>query len=136
MLHNMYSLTFSIPSNYKILVLEDSAERISWFRQNLGCTLQTLVDTANDAMHMLANHKYNAIFLDHDLGLLQMVGCNGCKAGPEGTGLDVANYLARCGYLAELVVIHSWNPSGAKNMKDVLPNAIVIPFGKFSVRLV
>lgn len=132
----MSKVTIKLPREAKVFLLEDSQERISWFRKKLGNTLQTLVDRADDAIMMLSKHHYDTIFLDHDLGLLELVGYNGIKPGPEGTGLDVANHLASSKYLSELTVIHSWNPEGAKNMKNVLPNAVVVPFGQFDIEII
>lgn len=126
----------TIPKNARVLVLEDSNERIEWFVKYLPVTT-LYVNTADEAIAALVGgditqRPFDFIFLDHDLGLL---GYEGKPAGPEGDGHQVAKHMASQGYLGENVVIHSWNTRGAANMAACLRQAVVIPFGRFDIKL-
>lgn len=104
----------------------------------------------NDAAkeHLLTG-KVVEISMDHDLGLdgypsappemggdfdsyddyIRRISLRG--NGPE-TGLDLARWMAEQGIVPEKITIHSWNPTGAKQMAQVLDDAgakcIVAPF--------
>ena len=110
----------------KILILDDDLIRHSQFRDNFGYGLHdlTFVTTVEQAISKLSLNEYDAIFLDHDLGGKQMV----TSGGHEPTGYDVAVWLKnnpdRC---PKQIYIHSYNPTGAQNMKGLLPQAELIP---------
>ena len=110
----------------KILILDDDLIRHGLFRDNFGYGLHdlTMVTTVDQAISKLALHVYDAVFLDHDLGGQQMV----VSGGKEPTGWDVAKWLKdnpdRC---PKVVIIHSFNPDGAQNMKNLLPQAQLVP---------
>ena len=105
-----------------ILILEDDRSRQQIFARNLIGTNPVIVATASDAIQKLSEHDWDYLFLDHDLGGQQIV-----ESGP-GTGYEVAEWLAEnpdC--QPPHIIIHSFNPSGAENMKRALPNATVAP---------
>lgn len=106
-----------------ILVLEDDQNRIAWFKAYYPDA--DIVETAAEAIACLDRTRYRLVFLDHDLGqgIYQ-------DSGP-GTGYEVAQKLAELGTPHTVVVIHSWNHAGAKNMLWALPHARHIPFGMF-----
>jgi DNA-binding response OmpR family regulator len=82
--------------------------------------------TAKDAIEWLSTEKYDIVFLDHDLG-----GGAYLESGP-GTGYEVAQYIASDSKYNEVpIIIHSWNPVGAENMKKLIPHAAYCPFGTF-----
>lgn len=116
-----------IPYDAKVLLLEDSIERINWFTERIPTI--SVASTVESAIFLLAKVQYNCLFLDHDLGFLDQFG----KPGPEGDGTQFAKHLAETGFLASLVVIHSWNPDGAKRMKASLPQAHIIQWGQFEI---
>lgn len=113
----------------KILILEDNAERIKYFTENLSkvCELE-IVKTSKEAISKLKDSFWDIAFLDHDLGdqVFQ-------KSG-EDTGYEVAEFLAaNKDRMPGRVIIHSWNAEGAANMKSLLPDATCAPFGTFSL---
>lgn len=106
----------------KILILEDDAERIKLFRQNLIGHDLDITDSSKQAIKLLKSNKYNVIFLDHDLGGKQNV------ASGEDTGYEVALWLSKNPERKpNQIIIHSYNPVGRQNMKAVLPDAIIAP---------
>ena len=57
----------------KILILEDDKNRIDVFKKNLdGIEDIYITDYANQAISWLESIEFDYIFLDHDLGGLQM----------------------------------------------------------------
>lgn len=61
----------------------------------------------NDAINMLNICKFNAIDLDHDLG-------------EEKTGYDICKYIIENNIKLDRVYIHTSNPVGRDNMKQLL----------------
>ena len=99
----------------RILILEDSEERIAAFKRALEGHDVIVCRAVATAIGELYNNTFDFVFLDHDLG-------EGNRAGSE-----VAKYLSENPH-GEKVVIHSMNPVGQKTMKRMLPDADVIPF--------
>jgi len=105
-----------------VLVLDDNLLRLKTFREKLIGHSVTLVETSKDAISQLMSHEWDFIFLDHDLGGKEMV------ASCDGTGFEVAEWLSNhSDRKPKNIVIHSFNPTGARNMKNVLPEAQVAP---------
>ena len=117
----------------KVLLLEDSDARIKWFRERVPENSLTVVSTVNDAIAAMATNVFDIMFLDHDLGFLDQFGRPDAN---KGDGTQFSKHLAETGFIAKFVVIHSWNPRGAKRMKESLPDAIVAPWGKFEIDLI
>jgi len=109
----------------KILFLDDNKNRWLHFVDNNnepGVSLHW-AKTAYEAIHWLERNTYDIVSLDHDLGDEIMV------ASGDGTGYEVAQWIAN--NLQDnmpIVVLHTWNPAGAQNMKNILPNAIISRF--------
>jgi CheY-like chemotaxis protein len=123
------AMKIMVPRQARVLVLEDSPERIAWFKQHLPDA--RYVATVTDAILAMASDKhYDVLFLDHDLGGTNSHGYN--ETGP-GCGEDVARHILDSGYVADSVVIHSWNPVGAANMARHLPGAVLARFGTFEI---
>lgn len=108
-----------------ILVLDDASERLVQFTEKFAM-VDTLIltTTAEDCIDQLKLQRFHTVCLDHDLGGKVMV-----NSGP-GTGYEVTEWIANnCGgplarYQApSLVVVHSFNPDGAKNMVTTLTKA-------------
>ncbi len=118
-------MKIEIPRAWNIFILEDSHERIRWFRERIPEA--TIVSTAEDALAILSQRSFDFCFLDHDL-------CFNDAAFPDrrGSGERVAHYLAQKGF-AGRVVIHSVNEIGAMKMKSCLRHARIAPFGTFEV---
>jgi NAD+-processing family protein with receiver domain len=122
---------FILNKNQRVLLLEDSPNRIQWFKERLENLI--IVSTVSDAIDEIstAYPQFHALFLDHDLGMLDAKG----NCGPEGNGFIFARHLADIGFAGENTVIHSWNPVGAKKMKEELPQAIIAPWGTFEIEV-
>jgi len=110
-----------------ILILEDNAERIKWFVEKLSSHSTKFVTTADDAIAWIRKKKFDLIFLDHDLD-----GKTYQESGP-GTGFEVAQAIPETENKVTKVIIHSWNTVGAAEMKKLLPEGTVAPFGTFSI---
>jgi len=106
----------------KVLVLDDDHSRLAAFRRKFIGHDVTCVETASGAIESLFTNRFDAVFLDHDLGGEIMVDSK------EGTGYEVALWLqANPDYAPEQIFIHSFNPVGAANMGAILPQAVLCP---------
>lgn len=97
----------------KILILEDSEERMKFFYQKFNKENIDHVSNSNDAIAALENTKYDMIFLDHDLGGTQL------NYDPKNCGTLVAEYLAENPVDSE-IIIHSFNTVAANRMVNIL----------------
>jgi CheY-like chemotaxis protein len=106
----------------RVLILEDSPERHKVFRRKLRNVYYVITDDAPTTIELLNRHYWDVLFLDHDLQGKAFV-----RSG-RGTGYEVANWLAHHPHrMPKQIIIHSMNPAGARNMKRVLPRAILAP---------
>jgi CheY-like chemotaxis protein len=94
----------------KILILDDSQARLDIFKKNIEQKLKVLnstdyAKTAKEAIEFLrANSDYDYIFLDHDLGGLQM------EWEEDNCGMNVVDWMVRNHYpKTPSVIVHSWN---------------------------
>lgn len=111
----------------KILVLEDDPNRIRWFQQYLIGDIVIIAVTAKAAIDALKTHKFDLIFLDHDLEEKHY-----SEDFLLGTGTEVANFLADNPEISPkaTIIIHSLKSLGVARMKDILHqrNPIVYSF--------
>lgn len=107
----------------KVLVLDDDLTRHKKFKQKLIGNEVIHVTNAEEAIFYLKNEEvFDVVFLDHDLGGKQNV-----ISGKE-TGYEVACWIRdNPEKRPNQIVIHSFNPVGAKNMMEVLPGSIYVP---------
>ena len=106
----------------KALFLDDDERRQMMMKSALPCVKQTW--TADETIEAIkAADRIDWLFLDHDLGGKIYVGSNA-----HDTGMTVAKWLARNQQDIGTIVIHTFNPAGAKNMGNELK-------GKYSVRV-
>jgi hypothetical protein len=116
----------------KILVLDDNPERLrifgEWFREHEVILTNCYGDCVQA---LISDSPFDLVHLDHDLNDFgkksKMAGMYGEN---ELTGADVAWYITV--ELAEAkwprkVIIHSWNPDGARNMLNLLRDRTSIP---------
>lgn len=108
--------------NIKILVLDDSQARLDIFQRNIkkGLDAATIyVKTARDAIGVLeVNKNFDYIFLDHDLGGLQM------EWEEDNCGMNVVDWIIANDYNKEVrIIIHSWNIPRGQEMKNRLVDA-------------
>lgn len=117
----------------KILFLDDDHTRHVRFKMAHPTEDVTYVWSAQEAINALLDEYFEQASLDHDLGegsalTLPLIG--------EGSGYDVACFISGLSKekRPKLVVIHSWNPEGARRMAYALRNCddmeiIKHPFG-------
>jgi CheY-like chemotaxis protein len=110
----------------RILILDDNPERHDAFDTFLDGKGHEVMHawTYWDAIGLLEDERFDLLYLDHDLNDHESASViSGMYGSRELTGLDVARFVAR--QLAddlkpERVVVHSWNPMGARSMVDIL----------------
>lgn len=108
----------------KVFVLEDSTARIETFKKKLkGHDVYYFdnVKQAIQAIELLGPFDY--YFIDHDLDNKVYV-----DSEEENTGYQLAKYMAENGVPYETAIVHSMNSVGAENIKNVLKDAVIVPF--------
>lgn len=112
----------------RILIVEDSIERIKTFKQKLIGHEVWVATQSSQAIDFLENQDpFDYCFLDHDLvGVYQQSG--------KGTGYEVAQWIANHpDKKPSRITIHSLNNVGASNMLHVLGDAgIVAKYAPFA----
>ena len=116
---------FHIPTDWLVLVVEDTEDRISWFRKRMPKAV--FAKNAEAAFRVLDQQEFKVIFLDHDLHWM-----HADNSIFKGTGKEVARFLAEKGFQG-IVIIHSKHEEGAAAMKKYLSNARLAPFGSFDI---
>jgi CheY-like chemotaxis protein len=111
----------TIPKDARVLVVEDSAIRIRWFRENLD-TFDLAVDPRQGLDLLETGCPYDIVFLDHDASWDEF----------DLTFMPVAERLQQLDYRGELV-IHTYNPVGGKRMQRMLRQGELIPYGTFDI---
>jgi len=102
-----------------VLVLDDDNNRLVRFRRGLLNHNVTTATNAKEAIAQLQSHDWDVVFLDHDLG-----GTGQPEPSGPGTGWEVAKWLQdNPKHIPPHVIVHSFNPAGAKNMCACLPDA-------------
>jgi len=100
-----------------IFILEDSQERIEYFKKQFNNHYLTIAENINEPVYQcLKTKKFDIVFLDHDLEnhLLRQ----------EKNGHTLAKYLVKYKLQSHAIVyIHSMNPIGANNILKTLTNA-------------
>lgn len=106
----------------KILILEDDVTRTNYFKKKLIGHELTFTQFSKECIKLLSENLYDVLFLDHDLGGAIHV------ASGENTGYEVAQYLYKnTDRKPEQIIIHSLNTVGARNIKQLLPTALIRP---------
>jgi CheY-like chemotaxis protein len=132
-----------------ILVLEDSLERIEWFKERLPKTATVYyTDKIEEAITLLGKIDFESIFLDHDLKLLHYDALyfddekylKYCETViDKETGMAVAKYLNETPEMCQKaqIIIHTMNTIGQRRMQALLQgrNPQVIPFNALQRRL-
>jgi CheY-like chemotaxis protein len=117
--------SFTVQSDWLVLVLEDMPERIDWFRERLPDAVYCA--TADAAIEALKSRTFRVVFLDHDLHWTHVD-----NTLVKGTGKEVATYLADTEF-SGIVVIHSKHDNAVETMRRILPRAKVARFGEFDI---
>lgn len=98
----------------KILILEDSGERIFQFKKRLMAHDVTFTDKPKEAIQLLQDNEYSYLMLDHDLGPT-------FDAPGDGTGYEVARWISEHPERAPRhILLHTMNNVGASAMMLVL----------------
>lgn len=106
----------------QILILDDDLTRHAIFNEKLKNHDVTGVYHAKDCIRELKEHTWDVVFLDHDLGGYQMVDSG------IGTGWEVADWLNKNpDRKPEQVLIHSLNPPGAEQMRQLIEGSQCTP---------
>jgi hypothetical protein len=116
---------FHIRTDWPVLVVEDTEDRISWFRQRMPKAV--FAKNAEAALRALSEQEFKVAFLDHDLHWM-----HADNSIFKGTGKEVARFMAQQGFKG-IVIIHSKHVEGAAIMKKFLPNARLAPFETFDI---
>ncbi len=114
----------------KVLFLDDDKDRMKEAEIKFVEDELTKVETVEQAIEMLEqNSPYDLVSLDHDLG-----GEIFCPSD-EVSGFAVAKFISQMtkDKLHERVVVHSFNPDGARNMMDVLQGIVPIEQQAFGI---
>jgi CheY-like chemotaxis protein len=113
----------------RILFLDDDPNRRQQFLSESRLTEHDIHFARNyrEAVRLLASHRFDVAFLDHDLADFTADGERlAARDDNELTGTDVAKWIAGAMEPASwpgIVVVHSWNPVGARRMADILIDA-------------
>ena len=99
----------------KILVVEDSEVRSSFFRDILSEFQLTFTTSSKDAISLIENESYEVILLDIDL------------ADGLGRGLEVARRLKQTHNANSSVIVHSMNVTVAREVESLSPGAQLLP---------
>jgi CheY-like chemotaxis protein len=101
----------------KILILDDDKQRLKHFRQEMIGHEVVCVETPSEAIDALLTQKlFDVVSLDHDLyGKVY-------QPSDEKSGFAVCQFLRLFAETAipNLIICHSYNADGVKNMMDEL----------------
>src|ERR1700733_1111940 len=117
--------TFNVQSDWAVLVLEDTPERIAWFKQRLPQAVYCA--SADAAIAALKSQQFRAVFLDHDLHWM-----HADNTIVKGTGKEVALHLKKTSFPG-VIVIHSKHDEAADVMQTLLPHAKRTRFDEFEI---
>lgn len=104
----------------KVLIVEDDPNRMEIFNELFVGDEVTWAKTASQGIKWLGRETYDLVMLDHDLTA-------------KSTGREVALHMATMEDPPPYAIVHSWNPTGAKAIGQILADAgirhLVLPFG-------
>jgi len=122
-------MVFHVLEHWRVFVLDDTEERLRWFRQRLASPIAYReAKTSEKALEILSAESFDLVFLDHDLSWEDA----GFPERQHGNGKEIARYLARTKF-AGRVVIHSKNEDGVAAMRRILPEATIARYGDFEI---
>jgi hypothetical protein len=100
-----------------IFILEDSKERIDYFKKQFDNHNLTICMEINDEVYNTLDEKrFDILFLDHDL--------ENYIFGHKDDGTTIAKYLTTRKLQSHAIIyVHSMNPIGANNMVKILNDA-------------
>lgn len=115
-----------------IFILEDSWERVAIFQSELSYHNLFISDSVEEAIKILEeNPPMDFIFLDHDLGGKILV-----ESNKPNTGYQLAKWLKEHPEKTTgIIIIHSMNIVGAKNMMGVLEDSYFISYPRLKGKM-
>lgn len=124
----------------RVLVLDDDNTRHKTFARNLiGHEVVVHCRTYHEAADAIGRQEFDTYYLDHDLNLIGENCSVAEDTGRELTGSDFASYVISTLHpdkLPSLVIVHSYNPSGAANIaskfRGTRAETLIVPFGSNS----
>ncbi len=118
-----------------VLVVDDSEERMCWFKEKLKDANATFAMSPAKAENVIGAHNFEIVFLDHD-AIPEFIDPDRDDF-EEKTFFPVARMLARKQW-SGTAIIHSHNPVGAKRMADMLArraHVLIWPYGTFDIEV-
>jgi len=118
----------------KIFILEDDTFRGKFMVTLLEEVLKEVdfsivwYTTVQQGEDILIAQKFDVLCLDHDLGNKVFI-----PSENEGTGYQLAKFIASNNIPYKFVIIHSMNYPGAMKMMGLLKNSIYLPIMLWSV---
>ena len=101
----------------RILFLDDAPERVKVFKQTYIGYNYDIAMNYEECIKLLKTNYYDVVFLDHDLDERSYAGIQDPSIK---TGNDVAKFINTLPKCPDLVIVHSLNPEGAKNICKTL----------------
>lgn len=127
----------------RILIVEDSEDRLNWFRYQAIGIPTDIAKTAKEGLEFLSKNEYTQIFLDHDLAdhhyVLVFKGLES-DVYDEETGFAVAKFLAENPTKSPeaQIIVHSLNEYASGRMMNELKKAgrrpLRIPFSNLKTQ--
>ena len=110
-------------NSVSVLILEANTYRAQKFKEQWEGHLSVVVRTAEQAILMMETIRWDVVFLDHDLGVGDPIDSTSKESGAEAARwiANPENKWMR----PYVVVIHTMNPQGRRNMAKLLPWAVV-----------
>jgi CheY-like chemotaxis protein len=118
-------MTFHVPAHWRVFVLDDTEDRLRWFRERVP--QMRCAKTSAAALEILSTEQFDLVFLDHDLSFMDA----GFPERQFGNGKEVARYLAYSKFPGK-IVIHS-HADQAQVMAKILPQAAVCRFDALEI---
>ena len=103
---------------FNILVVEDSKDRMDFFKELYRLQNAAFVGNVSKAIGLLRTQEFDIIQLDYDLE-------NGSNSE------NVASFIGN-NDMNSIVIVHSEHPEGVETLLKILPSAFPIPFSEFS----
>ena len=109
----------------KVLGVEDDERRMVYFDDWFRSDDLWWAETAEQGVKLLNEHDdFDLVCLDHDLAATHYKNLKRSATTAKGTGREVANHLAKKKLDKKpFVIVHSWNPYGARAMQETLHDA-------------
>lgn len=124
--------TISIKYGGKVLIVEDNKERLEWFISKMPHETIWMEKDPNKAIQLLREmvpESFAAIFLDYDLGP-EPIKFSTITTQPV---VEYLNQVCTTRSTQRNIIIHSGNVPASKWMNALLPGAIRLPFGTFTI---